>query len=164
MECCCRSLPENRRSGKSPCPFCGRTLSICFRGRKTDALYNSLYEKWAAGDQFEKRFVPKLRAMLHNTIQSVAENEKLRTGIDESARALGGNILEEEYLHISSVTADILKKFKDSDLNEFIEAKVHKELEGIRINGAVVGLAAGFALYGLIEYLYLPIISLLFSL
>ena len=28
---------------------------------KTDALYNSLYEKWAAGDQFEKRFVPKLR-------------------------------------------------------------------------------------------------------
>ncbi len=115
-------------------------------------------------DQFEKRFVPKLRAMLHNTIQSVAENEKLRTGIDESARALGGNILEEEYPHISSVTADILKKFKDSDLNEFIEAKVHKELEGIRINGAVVGLAAGFALYGLIEYLYLPIISLLFSL
>ena len=59
---------------------------------------------------------------------------------------------------------DILKKFKDSDLNEFIEAKVHKELEGIRINGAVVGLAAGAALYGLIEYLYLPIISLLFSL
>ena len=60
--------------------------------------------------------------------------------------------------------ADILKKFKDSDLNEFIEAKVHKELEGIRINGAVVGLAAGAALYGLIEYLYLPFISLLFSL
>ena len=131
---------------------------------KADALYNSLYEKWAAGDQFEKRFVPKLRVMLHNTIQSVAENEKLRTGIDESARALGGNILEEEYPHISSVTADILKKFKDSDLNEFIEAKVHKELEGIRINGAVVGLAAGAALYGLIEYLYLPFISLFFSL
>ena len=131
---------------------------------KADALYNSLYEKWAAGDQFEKRFVPKLRAMLHNALRSVAENKELRAGIDESARALGGNILEEEYPHISSVTADILKKFKDSDLNEFIEAKVHKELEGIRINGAVVGLAAGFALYGLIEYLYLPIISLLFSL
>lgn len=131
---------------------------------KTDALYNSLYEKWAAGDQFEKHFVPKLRTMLHNVLRSVAENKELRAGIDESARALGGNILEEEYPHISSVTADILKKFKDSDLNEFIEAKVHKELEGIRINGAVVGLVAGFALYGLIEYLYLPIISLLFSL
>lgn len=131
---------------------------------KTDALYNSLYEKWAAGDHFEKRFVPKLRAMLHNALRSVAENKELRAGIDESARALGGNILEEEYPHISSVTADILRKFKDSDLNEFIEAKVHKELEGIRINGAVVGLVAGFALYGLIEYLYLPIISLLFSL
>lgn len=102
--------------------------------------------------------------MLHNALRSVAENKELRAGIDESARALGGNILEEEYPHISSVTADILKKFKDSDLNEFIEAKVHKELEGIRINGAVVGLVAGFALYGLIEYLYLPIISLLFSL
>ena len=121
-------------------------------------------EKWAAGDQFEKRFVPKLRTMLHNALRSVAENKELRAGIDESARALGGNILEEEYPHISSVTADILKKFKDRDLNEFIEAKVHKELEGIRINGAVVGLVAGFALYGLIEYLYLPIISLLFSL
>lgn len=131
---------------------------------KTDALYNSLYEKWAAGDHFEKRFVPKLRTMLHNALRSVAENKELRAGIDESARALGGNILEEEYPHISSVTADILKKFKDSDLNEFIEAKVHKELEGIRINGAVVGLAAGAALYGLIEYLYLPFISLLFSL
>ena len=131
---------------------------------KADALYNSLYEKWAAGDQFEKRFVPKLRTMLHNALRSVAENKELRAGIDESARALGWNILEEEYPRISSVTADILKKFKDSDLNEFIEAKVHKELEGIRINGAVVGLAAGAVLYGLIEYLYLPIISLLFSL
>lgn len=131
---------------------------------KTDALYNSLYEKWAAGDHFEKRLIPKLRTMLHNALRSVAENKELRTGIDESARALGGNILEEEYPHISSITADILKKFKDSDLNEFIEAKVHKELEGIRINGAVVGLAAGFALYEVIEYLYLPLISLLFSL
>lgn len=37
---------------------------------KTDALYNSLYEKWAAGDQFEKRFVPKLRAMLHNALEA----------------------------------------------------------------------------------------------
>lgn len=131
---------------------------------KTDALYNSLYEKWAAGDHFEKRFVPKLRTMLHNALRSVSENKELRTSIDESARDLGGNILEEEYPHISSITADILRKFKDSDLNEFIEAKVHKELEGIRINGAVVGLAAGAALYGLIEYLYLPFISLLFSL
>ena len=131
---------------------------------KTDALYNSLYKKWAAGDHFEKRLIPKLRIMLHNTLRSVAENKKLRTGIDESARALGRNILEEEYPRISSVTADILKKFKNSDLNEFIEAKVHKELEGIRINGAVVGLAAGAALYGLIEYLYLPLVSLLFSL
>ena len=131
---------------------------------KTDALYNSLYEKWAAGDHFEKRFVPKLRTMLHNALRSVSENKELRTGIDESARALGGNILEEEYPHISSITADILRKFKDSDLNEFIEAKVHKELEGIRINGAVVGLVAGAVLYGLIEYLYLPFISLLFSL
>ena len=131
---------------------------------KTDALYNSLYEKWAAGDHFEKRFVSKLRTMLHNALRSVSENKELRTSIDESARDLGGNILEEEYPHISSITADILRKFKDSDLNEFIEAKVHKELEGIRINGAVVGLAAGAALYGLIEYLYLPFISLLFSL
>lgn len=131
---------------------------------KTDALYNSLYEKWAAGDHFEKRFVPKLRTMLHNALRSVSENKELRTGIDESARALGGNILEKEYPHISSITADILRKFKDSDLNEFIEAKVHKELEGIRINGAVVGLVAGAVLYGLIEYLYLPFISLLFSL
>lgn len=63
------------------------------------------------------------------------KTKELRAGIDESARALGGNILEEEYPHISSVTADILKKFKDSDLNEFIEAKVHKELEGIGSTG-----------------------------
>ena len=131
---------------------------------KADALYNSLYEKWAAGDQFEKCFVPKLRTMLHKCSPKRGGKQRTPCGIDESARALGGNILEEEYPHISSVTADILKKFKDSDLNEFIEAKVHEELEGIRINGAVVGLAAGAALYGLIEYLYLPFISLLFSL
>lgn len=164
MECCCRSLPETEEAEKALVHFAEELYQSVSVEEKADALYNSLYEKWAAGDQFEKRFVPKLRAMLHNTIQSVAENEKLRTGIDESARALGGNILEEEYPHISSVTADILKKFKDSDLNEFIEAKVHKELEGIRINGAVVGLVAGAVLYGLIEYLYLPFISLLFSL
>lgn len=80
--------------------------------------------------------------MLHNALRSVAENKELRAGIDESARALGRKYFGRRYPHISSVTADILKKFKDSDLNEFIEAKVHKELEGIRINGAVVGLAA----------------------
>lgn len=111
-----------------------------------------------------KTFRPEIAGYAPQCSPKRGGNKELRAGIDESARALGGNILEEEYPHISSVTADILKKFKDSDLNEFIEAKVHKELEGIRINGAVVGLAAGFALYGLIEYLYLPIISLLFSL
>lgn len=164
MECCCRSLPETEEAEKALVHFAEELYQSVSVEEKADALYNSLYEKWAAGDQFEKCFVPKLRTMLHNALRSVAENKELRAGIDESARALGGNILEEEYPHISSVTADILKKFKDSDLNEFIEAKVHKELEGIRINGAVVGLAAGAALYGLIEYLYLPFISLLFSL
>lgn len=131
---------------------------------KTEDIYNNFYEKWAAGDHFEGRLVPKLRSILHKGFQKVAKNEKLRADIDESARALGGHILEEEHSRISSITADILKKFRDHDLNEFIESKVHKELEGIRINGAIVGFAAGAALYGFVEYLYLPLISLLFPL
>lgn len=109
MECCCRSLPETEEAEKALAHFAEELYQSVSVEEKADALYNSLYEKWAAGDQFEKCFVPKLRTMLHNALRSVAENKELRAGIDESARALGGNILEEEYPHISSVTADILK-------------------------------------------------------
>ncbi len=33
---------------------------------------------------------------------------------------------------------EVLESFREEELNEFIESKVHHELEGIRINGAIV--------------------------
>ena len=49
-----------------------------------------------------------------------------------------------------------LKSLSSEELNEFIESKVHTDLEGIRINGAITGLAAGGLFYFLLEYAYIP--------
>lgn len=58
---------------------------------------------------------------------------------------------------------EVLESFREEELNEFIESKVYRELEGIRINGAVVGLAAGLFFYGFLTLAWIPFVGGLFS-
>ena len=84
--------------------------------------------------------------------------------MDWGAKNLLMEILRFERNHISEAIVRILENYRIEELNEFIESKVHKELEGIRINGAVVGLAAGAVLYIFIQFIYLPAVTFLFRL
>ena len=62
-----------------------------------------------------------------------------------------------EHGFLSDTMMGVLKGFRDEELNEFIESKVHRELEGIRINGAIVGLVAGLLFYGFLVWLWIPL-------
>ena len=131
---------------------------------KADAVFEQLWEEWADGDAFENHLLPRIEQAFHRALRSVADNEKIRRQMDWGAKNLLMEILRFERNHISEAIARILESYRTEELNEFIESKVHKELEGIRINGAAVGLAAGAVLYIFIQFIYLPAVTLLFRL
>ena len=126
---------------------------------KTDSIFENIWNEWVENGAFETRLVPQLEKSLRQAVRAASENKDLRRSIDWSAKNLLMDILKFEHKHISAIITDILQNYKTEELNEFIESKVHKELESIRINGAAVGLAAGAALYGFIEFIYLPILK-----
>ena len=51
-------------------------------------------------------------------------------------------IISYEHGWLAPAMTEVLENFTDRELNEFVESKVWSELEGIRINGALVGLLA----------------------
>ena len=131
---------------------------------KADAVFERLWEEWADGDAFENHLLPRIEQAFHRALRSVADNEKIRRQMDWGAKNLLMEILRFERNHISEAIVRILESYRTEELNEFIESKVHKELEGIRINGAAVGLAAGAVLYIFIQFIYLPAVTFLFRL
>ena len=85
------------------------------------------------------------------------------TGYDFSGRHVfvsggtrGINLGIAEAYAQAGAAVSVLKSLSSEELNEFIESKVHTDVEGIRINGAITGLAAGGLFYFLLEYAYIP--------
>lgn len=59
---------------------------------------------------------------------------------------------------IGRVIIEVLTNLSDAELNDIIEAKAGKDLEWIRINGSVVGAAAGTALFLFVQIVYYPMV------
>lgn len=131
---------------------------------KTDRIYERIWQEWVEGGAFEARLVPQLAGAVHQAVEVVLRDKELRVRMDWSARNLLTDVLRFEHENISGTVTEVLQAFDEKELNEFIESKVHRELEGIRINGAMVGLAAGAVLYGVIEFLWLPVVHAFFPL
>lgn len=105
----------------------------------------------------------KLKPAMEQSISFMEGNAEFRQKLDTIGRDLIAEIIIYEHGFLSWSMIEVLESFREEELNEFIEAKVHHELEGIRINGAIVGLAAGLLFYSFLTWAWIPLVGGLFS-
>lgn len=105
----------------------------------------------------------KLKPAMEQSISFMEGNAEFRQKLDTIGRDLIAEIITYEHGFLSWSMIEVLESFREEELNEFIEAKVHHELEGIRINGAIVGLAAGLLFYSFLTWAWIPLVGGLFS-
>lgn len=141
--------------------FCLSLLKeIPIREKSEEAL--ALFRKnWVEDGNLERKLVPEMEKAISRTFEKLEGEKGLRDELDESAKGLLSDIVTYEHGFLAEIICRELSGKSERDLNEFIESRVHQELEGIRINGAIVGLAAGGVLYLFISFIYVPLIKTL---
>lgn len=105
----------------------------------------------------------KLKPAMEQSISFMEGNAEFRQKLDTIGRDLIAEIIIYEHGFLSWSMIEVLESFREEELNEFIESKVYRELEGIRINGAAVGLVAGLLFYGFLTWAWIPLVENLFS-
>lgn len=105
----------------------------------------------------------KLKPAMEQSISFMEGNAEFRQKLDTIGRDLIAEIIIYEHGFLSWSMIEVLESFREEKLNEFIESKVYRELEGIRINGAAVGLVAGLLFYGFLTWAWIPLVENLFS-
>lgn len=93
----------------------------------------------------------------------VVRNKDIQEKIDNAGRLFFRSLWQAGGDDLYKGISHRLENLSAEELTEFIESRVHRELEGIRINGALVGAATGVLLYGFIEYFYIPVALYLIS-
>ena len=99
----------------------------------------------------------KLVSVISQAMEQVEGNQSLRRQIDAIGQDLLSEMISYEHGFLSETMMEVLQGFRDEELNEFVESKVHRQLEGIRVNGAIVGLVAGLLFYGALVWLWIPL-------
>lgn len=150
---------EDERTEKGISAFGTRLFEAFPVEEKIDDAEESFLDAWGRKDRFHSHLVPRLQDMIHRGMLSLQRNETFKAGADDFARSLLTEFISYEHSFLSSVILKVLRGFSDEELNEFVESKVHQELEGIRINGALVGLLGGCIFYLFLTFLWTPLIK-----
>lgn len=125
-------------------------------GEKVRTMIDSLLSEWNEDENGKTKLENTLHGFAGSAIDRLAEDSILRGRIDSGARDLIAELADHERTLLAGAAVSVLKSLSSEELNEFIESKVHTDLEGIRINGAITGFAAGGLFYFLLEYAYIP--------
>ena len=125
-------------------------------GEKVRTIIDSLLSEWNEDENGKTKLENTLHGFAGSAIDRLAADSILRGRIDSGARDLIAELADHERTLLAGAAVGVLKSLSSEELNEFIESKVHTDLEGIRINGAITGLAAGGLFYFLLEYAYIP--------
>lgn len=125
-------------------------------GEKVRTMIDSLLSEWNEDENGKTKLENTLHGFAGSAIDRLAADSILRGRIDSGARDLIAELSDHERTLLAGAAVSVLKSLSSEELNEFIESKVHTDLEGIRINGAITGLAAGGLFYFLLEYAYIP--------
>lgn len=125
-------------------------------GEKVRTIIDSLLSEWNEDENGKTKLENTLHGFAGSAIDRLAADSILRGRIDSGARDLIAELADHERTLLAGAAVSVLKSLSSEELNEFIESKVHTDIEGIRINGAITGLAAGGLFYFLLEYAYIP--------
>ena len=138
----------------------GRILFASFPVEdKVEEAVDCFMEEWGEGRAFHEKLVPQLENALHHAITAAGHDEGFRKRMDRFARDLAVKIISYEHGWLAPAMTEVLENFTDRELNEFVESKVWSELEGIRINGALVGLLAGCGFYVFLMWVWVPFVG-----
>lgn len=88
--------------------------------------------------------------------EQLKQNPEDREWIDEIIKSALVRIITMEHYLIGEIVRETLDAFTDEKLNKFVEDRVGDDLQWIRINGSIVGGAAGLLLYLFMKLLYDP--------
>ncbi|HJI74621.1 MAG TPA: DUF445 domain-containing protein [Veillonellaceae bacterium] len=125
-------------------------------GEKVKTMIESLLSEWNEEENGKTKLEKILKSYVGHAIDRLAADPVLRSRIDTGAQDLISELADHERTLLAGAAVSVLQALSSEELNEFIESKVHTDLEGIRINGAITGLAAGGLFYFLLEYAYIP--------
>ncbi|MNH89992.1 hypothetical protein D3C87_456680 [compost metagenome] len=114
--------------------------------KKIEAYIESLIERLQlalASEEFQDQWLtPFLRTMLQRLEESPERIEQGEQWIQQQAVQL----IEKHYSKIGALVRENLNKLSNAELVTFIEGKVGRDLQWIRINGAICGFLVGVGL------------------
>lgn len=99
-----------------------------------------------------------IAAHLDNYRRDLKNDAEMREWLDGILKEMLDKIIRNEHHLIREVAEETLQSFTNDRLNQFIEEKVGEDLQWIRINGSIVGAAAGLLIYLFTNLVYGPYI------
>lgn len=84
------------------------------------------------------------------------QDEEMHGWIDDILKDMLEKIIRNEHYLVGEIARETLDSFTNDRLNLFIEEKVGEDLQWIRINGSIVGAAAGLTIYLFTNLVYIP--------
>jgi uncharacterized membrane-anchored protein YjiN (DUF445 family) len=120
-------------------------------GETLSRLFTDLQQKLIAYMQ-EPRFAHAvLLPLLNRTLERLSRNEELLDRADDWIRGQITRLVEANHAKIGQLVYENVRKLDDAELIAMMEDKVGKDLQWIRVNGAVCGWLIGLAL-GVVKY------------
>ena len=91
-------------------------------------------------------WIPYVKELLHEKMDRFAASDGWKSRADRFIKALISEELSKHHDAVAAFIREYLNKKSDDELVAFVERKIRKDLQIIRINGAVVGGCAGMLL------------------
>lgn len=88
--------------------------------------------------------------------EDLKQDDEMREWIDGILKIMLEKIIRNEHHLIGEIVKETLESFTNERLNRFVEEKAGNDLQWIRINGSIVGAAAGILIYLFINLFYSP--------
>ena len=88
--------------------------------------------------------------------EDLKQDNEMREWIDNVLKTMLEKVIRNEHYLIGEIAKETLESFTNEKLNKFFEEKVGNDLQWIRINGSIVGTAAGLLIYLFTNLLYIP--------
>lgn len=93
---------------------------------------------------------------LKKYIKHIRKEEGLKAWLDKYLKEAINSVVDSEHHLVGSIARETLNAFTNTRLNEFVEDKVGSDLQGIRINGCIVGSIVGACIFLFLNFVYDP--------
>lgn len=113
-------------------------------------LVEEAVDKILKSQTTDKKIKETIEKFLQNKFDEFAKNKEMQLKFDEWIKKFISERIEQNHNIIANIAKERLDEFTEDEFSDFVEEKVNDDLQMIRVNGAIVGGAAGMFLYAII--------------